>query len=153
MSPELAEALAAAANARLETQRRALQHRAMTPLALADKIEQATEPTIELSHDIARALGWKQSTEQWRQEWWCRPGTQEWQRGVPNWVWSIDAALTLLKPDDFWSVASTGSALVAIKDGAPIEGRANSPVLALVAAILRARAAHPPAGHADDPHE
>lgn len=67
--------------------------------SLALRVEAGAGADAELTEDIARALGWTQSTEQWRERWWCCPGTQEWQGWLPRWLESLDSAASLALPE------------------------------------------------------
>ena len=105
-------------------------------LVLAEKVEAAAGPSRELDAEIDAAL--KLAPEGFVLF------------DTPRFTSNIGASLTLLGPDDFWSVSNTGSALVAIGGGEAIESRANTAELAFISAILRARAAAQPVGEARD---
>ena len=99
--------------------------------ALALRVEAGSGADRELDADIADAV-------------WSPPkGHRIW--NPPCFTASIDAALLLLGQGDFYSVAQTCSSLVALEFDEPVEAHGNTPVLALLAAILRAQAAAQPA--------
>lgn len=114
-------------------------------LALADRCERE-EPSAELQQAIGLALGWT-----WKigvSTRWFEPNGTEAHR-LPDWLHSLDAAVTLVPEWHRWSV-ETGTMCNAVVhnlealfpgDRTKVTGRSARPAPALCAAALRARAA------------
>ena len=115
-------------------------------LQLAARCERE-EPSDELWHAIARALGWTWELDG-RLTYWMTPEGDIW--NLPDWLRSLDAAVTLVPEGFYWSLDYDCCAHVVgfeDKDGNVPVGHSDAaaetdtPALALCAAALRARAA------------
>lgn len=109
-------------------------------LALAERVERGDATNEE----IASALGWRESNLV-SSGWWYAPDGIA-QLGVPAWLTSLDAAVTLVP--EWWVVShvnSGGTHFMAMRTPAPpfrsVTGKADTEPQARTAAALRARAA------------
>jgi hypothetical protein len=118
-------------------------------LALAERVERAAGPDRALDETIYLAVGAERlSNNQWRRPFREKEGIVIHGDGlVPYYTGSLDTALSLLPARHDWSLhADNGEAIAgcqpASEDGCDCaDCRAATPALALLAAILRARAA------------
>lgn len=110
-------------------------------LALADRIE-AAEPSSDLEHDMARALGYSETPDGWRLG--DGPPVQQ----LPPWLEGLDASASLMPSG--WNVcrvtAEPGHLVIVglCRGQLPLillEGRAKSEPRARASAAFRARAA------------
>jgi hypothetical protein len=118
---------------------------------LIARLEAATDGTVSLSEEVARAVGWVS----WRGQWFA-PGTDPAGNppsldGAPNFTRSLDAALTLvpetagIEINRYWLTTRDGAVWSAqlrwgLRDSAASEDAPSAP-LALCIAALKARSA------------
>ncbi len=105
-------------------------------LALAEECEKATGPDPELVKQIAIALGWRRSgLSHWQPPEADPAGV--WRVGLPDWLGSLDAALSLVRPGRWWMVERRPGHTCYANISDDGEGTAPTPPLALCAAALR----------------
>lgn len=113
---------------------------------LPTRIEQVTGPSRELDAEIALACGWKpaKKIDNSPDCLWVYPDRRDARWGVPFFTYSLDAAITLVREESFFSLRTYhGWGIKVVVGGYVGKSTApnGTPALALCAAALRAREA------------
>ena len=114
--------------------------------ALARRIEVGEGADDALTEDMARALGWRQTPAPGDGMWWQNPVTKAWRIGLPDWLGSLDAAMSLALPGwriNVWESPDRDFVVnlhgAAGPRGVERSGRAPTLARAIAAAWCRAR--------------